>query len=110
MRKANFLSRTATGLGVLAGLAVANPASVHAASYSASGTHHCRGEDGANHSCVVTGSVFGNCVDAASSLQVQDCCPSTRVCARDSQGRETNCRRGGTSIGFTMNYCIPGGP
>lgn len=77
--------------------------------YSASGTHQCRTSEGVSHSCVVTGLVFSNCIDAASSLRAQDCCPSTRACARDSQGRETECRRGGTSAGFTLNYCISGG-
>lgn len=77
--------------------------------YSASGTHQCRTTGGDSHSCVVTGLVFSNCIDAASSLRAQDCCPSTRACARDSQGRETECRRGGTSASFTMNYCISGG-
>ncbi len=109
MREPNFLCRIASGLGVLAGLAAAQPATVHAASYSASGTHQCKGGDGAIHSCVVTGFLFGNCVDAVSSLRAQDCCPSSRECLYDSRGRET-CRGGGTSIGFTMNYCIPEGP
>jgi hypothetical protein len=81
---------------------------VVAANYSASGTHQCRTADGNTHSCVVTGVVFGTCVEAGSSLRAQDCCPSTRVCERDAQGRETNCRRGGTSAGFALNYCIPG--
>jgi hypothetical protein len=79
-----------------------------AANYSASGTHQCRTTDGETHSCVVTGVVFGTCIEAGSSLRAQDCCPSSRVCERDAQGRETNCRRGGTSAGFTLNYCIPG--
>jgi hypothetical protein len=79
-----------------------------AASYSASGTHQCRTADGGTHSCVVTGAFFSTCIEAASSLRTQDCCPSSRVCERDGQGRETNCRRGGTSAGFAVNYCIPG--
>jgi hypothetical protein len=77
--------------------------------YSASGTHQCRTSNGESHSCVVTGPFFSNCIDAGSSLRTQDCCPSTRVCARDAQGRETDCQRGGTSVGFTLNYCISGG-
>jgi hypothetical protein len=81
---------------------------IMAANYSASGTHQCRADNGDAHRCVVTGVVFGNCVDAQSSLRSQDCCPSTRVCARDAQGRETQCRGGGSSAGFTMNYCISG--
>lgn len=79
-----------------------------AGSYSASGTHQCRTEGGEDRSCVVTGVVFGNCIDAASSLRSQDCCPSTRLCNRDAQGRETQCRSGGRSSGFTLNYCIYG--
>jgi hypothetical protein len=59
--------------------------------YTASGTHQCGGEKG--RSCVVTGSGFTNCNDASISLQTRDCCPTTR--------------NGGTSSGFTLNYCIP---
>lgn len=83
-------------------------APIVAVDYSASATHQCRTAGGETHSCVVTGAFFGTCIDADSSLRAQDCCPSTRVCARDAQGRETECRRGGTSSGFAMNYCIPG--
>jgi len=78
-------------IGALALLTLANmaaPAAVQAARYSASGTHQCP-----NGRCVVTGYLFSNCVEAASSLRVRDCCPTTRD--------------GGTSRGFTMNYCIP---
>jgi hypothetical protein len=101
-----------------AALGIGNPPSIKAilpdgtaivaAAYSASGTHQCRTADRETHSCVVTGVVFGTCIEAESSLRAQDCCPSTRVCERDPQGRETNCRRGGTSAGFALNYCIPG--
>jgi hypothetical protein len=81
-----------------------------AANYSAGGTHHqCRASDGSMHSCMVSGTVFGDCISAVSSLRAMDCCPSSRVCARDSHGREINCRGGGTSVGFTISYCIPGG-
>jgi hypothetical protein len=110
MGKANVLRRVGLLLG-LAALAVGGPSvPAMAVSFSAGGTHQCKASDGSTHTCVVSGSLFGDCVSANTSLQVQDCCPSSRVCARDSQGRETNCRAGGTSIGFTMNYCIPGGP
>jgi hypothetical protein len=62
-------------------------------SYSASGTHQCgSGSDHAN-SCVVTGFGFPDCIGAASSLRAQDCCPTAR--------------KGATSTGFTLNYCIP---
>ena len=60
-------------------------------SYSAGGTHQCKSEKGGN--CIVSGTGFGNCTDASSSLQARDCCPTTR--------------NGGTSSGFTMSYCIP---
>ena len=114
MGKANVLRRVRLRLGVLLGLAVLAagglPGVATAASYSAAGTHQCKASDGSTHTCVVSGSVFGDCISASSSLQTQDCCPSSRVCARDSQGRETNCSRGGTSVGFTMSYCIPGAP
>jgi len=59
--------------------------------YSASGTHQCASEKG--RSCVVTGSGFSNCNDAAITLQTRDCCPTTPS--------------GGKSSGFTLNYCIP---
>ena len=59
--------------------------------YSASGTHQCGSEKG--RSCVVTGSGFSNCNDASIFLKTRDCCPTTPT--------------GGTSSGFTLNYCIP---
>ena len=40
--------------------------------YSASGTHVCDGSAG--RQCVVSGSGYRNCIDAANSLKVQDCC------------------------------------
>jgi hypothetical protein len=80
-----------------------------AATYSASGTHQCQAAGGATHSCVVTGTLYSNCIDATSSLRVQDCCPSTQVCDGNAKGDNSNCRRGGTSSGFALNYCIPGG-
>jgi hypothetical protein len=95
-------------VAVVLAAAGAAPESGRAASYSATGTHQCRASDGSVHSCIVTGSIFGSCVEAASSLRAQDCCPSTRVCSRDAQGRETDCKRGGVSAEFSMNYCIQG--
>jgi hypothetical protein len=59
--------------------------------YSASGTHQCGSDKG--RSCVVTGSGFSNCNDATIVLRTRDCCPTTP--------------KGGTSSGFTLNYCIP---
>ncbi len=56
--------------------------------YSAGGTHQC----GSNLSCVVSGQ-FMNCSDATTTLQTRDCCPTTK--------------KGGTSTGFTLTYCIP---
>lgn len=107
MRSPSFLRRTASMLGVLAGLGAAHPGTVHAVTYSAAGTHQCIAEDGTTHSCVATGSLFANCIDATSSLRAEDCCPSSMECSHDSQGRRTNCRGGGNSIGFVMDYCIP---
>jgi hypothetical protein len=106
--KADVLRRLGLLLGLAALAAASPPAPAVAASYSASGTHRCKASDGSIYSCVVTGSAFGDCIRATASLRAMDCCPSARVCARDSRGRETNCRGGGTSIGFVMNYCIPG--
>jgi hypothetical protein len=101
------------GVAAAIGAAPATPArppgaAVVSASYSASGTHQCRTAGGETHSCVVTGAFFSTCIEADSALRTQDCCPSSRVCERDGQGRETNCRRGGTSASFAVNYCIPG--
>jgi hypothetical protein len=59
--------------------------------YSASGTHQCGSDKG--RSCIVTGSGFSNCNDATIVLRTRDCCPTTP--------------QGGTSSGFTLNYCIP---
>jgi hypothetical protein len=110
MGKANALRRVALLVGLMVLAAGGFSMSAMAATYSAGGTHQCKAADGSTHTCVVSGSLFGDCISASSSLQVQDCCPSSRVCARDSQGRETNCRAGGSSGGFTMNYCIPNVP
>ena len=108
MKKANVLRSIMMAAGTLAVAAL--PANLAAATYSAGGTHQCKASDGAVYSCVVSGTIYGDCVSASSSLQTQDCCRSARACARDSQGRETNCRGGGSSVGFTMNYCIQGRP
>ena len=62
--------------------------------YSAAGTHQCGSDKG--RSCVVAGSGFTNCNDATVVLQTRDCCPTTPA--------------GGTSSGFTLNYCIPDRP
>ena len=59
--------------------------------FSASGTHQCGSEK--DHSCVVTGSGFSSCNDAATTLRTRDCCFITPT--------------GGNSVGFTLNYCIP---
>lgn len=106
------MKNTSIILCLAAAVAVAAGAPAMAATYSASGTHQCRTPDGEIHSCIVSGSVYSNCIDAESSLRAQDCCPSTstRNCSRDAQGRDVKCGRGGVSAGFTMNYCIPGGP
>ena len=76
------------------------------ANYSATGSHQCRNPSGGTYSCVVTGSFFGNCIEAASSLQTQDCCVSSRACKRDPQGGPPKCESGGTSAGFSLNYCV----
>lgn len=99
--------QTVAAFSLMVVVLIGASAAARAATYSASGTHQCKSGDGTPHSCVVSGSVYSNCIDAASSLQVQDCCPSTQVCER--KGETSQCRRGGTSTGFTMNYCIPGG-
>ena len=78
--------RIAIAVGVLVGLAT-GPAL--AASYAAGGTHQCSGQ----RKCVVSISNARDCVSASDSLRARDCCPSTR---------------GGHSVGFSMQYCIPG--
>jgi hypothetical protein len=116
MKKISRLRRVTGAVLVVAAIvggagdeATATPFGVRVAvNYSASGTHQCRTADGATHTCVASGSFFANCIDAQSALMSLDCCPSTRACERDAQGRETRCQRGGSSTGFTMNYCIPG--
>ncbi len=94
MAKANVVRRVVLllGLSALAVSSLSPPAM--AVSYSASGTHQCKSQDGSMHTCVVSGSYFSNCIDASRSLQARDCCRSMRT--------------GGTSVGFTMSYCIPG--
>jgi hypothetical protein len=110
MGKSDVLRRAGLLLGLAALTATGLPLPAAAVTFSAAGTHQCKAADGSTHTCVVSGSLFGDCISAGSSLQAQDCCPSSRVCSRDAQGRETNCRRGGTSTGFTLSYCIPSSP
>jgi hypothetical protein len=81
-------------------------AAAQLSTYTAGGTHQCRTEDDSNHTCVVSGSVFSTCIDATNSLQIQDCCPSTRVCERDRSTGAERCTRGGKSVGFALTYCI----
>jgi hypothetical protein len=88
----------ALGVGLFSGATLG-------ANYSATGTHQCRAASGETYSCVVTGSFFGNCVEATSSLQTQDCCPSSRACKRDKQGGKSKCESGGSSVTFSLNYC-----
>jgi hypothetical protein len=77
--------------------------------YSASGTHECNSETDRGHTCVATGLAYSNCIEAANSLRLQDCCPTTQVCQREQDTGATTCRRGGKSVGFTLNYCISSG-
>src|SRR6516162_5436232 len=74
-------------------------------SFSASGSHQCQSSTDIGHSCSVSGISFNDCQEAYYSLQRNDCCPSTRTCTTDSNGRQ-NCRLGGNSIRFTMGACI----
>jgi hypothetical protein len=62
-------------------------------SFIASGIHQCQSTDSIGHSCEVFGSQFANCIDAQVDLDGQDCCFATP--------------EGGTSIGFSLNYCSP---
>jgi len=98
-RSGRACPRAIPGLALLAVLS-AGPALgkdmrvVQLRGYSASGTHQCGSEKG--RSCIVTGSGFSNCNDAAITLQTRDCCPTTPA--------------GGKSSGFTLNYCITDRP
>jgi hypothetical protein len=76
--------------------------------YSASGVHKCQSDTDNGHTCNVTGLSYSNCIDAGSALRLQDCCPTTRVCARDAATGDTKCQKGGKSIEFHMSYCIGG--
>ena len=109
MGKTSILRSIAAAAGALVLTASALAPAAHAVTWSAGGTHQCKAADGSVHTCVVSGTIFGDCISAGSSLQTQDCCPSTQTCSRDSQGRQA-CQRGGTSTGFTLNYCIQGNP
>jgi hypothetical protein len=75
---------------------------------SASGVHKCQSDTDSGHTCIVTGLSYSNCIDANSALRIQDCCPTTRVCARDAATGETKCQKGGKSIEFRLSYCIGG--
>jgi hypothetical protein len=93
MGKTNLLRSVGLLLGLAALAAGGLSAPATAARYSASGMHQCNADNGSHHACVVTGSYFSSCNEAASALQMRDCCPSARG--------------GGTSAGFSLNYCIP---
>jgi hypothetical protein len=75
---------------------------------SASGVHTCKSDTDSGHTCIVTGSLYSNCIDAQSALRVQDCCPGTRACDRDPTTGATKCRKGGRSTAFRLLYCVGG--
>ncbi len=62
-------------------------------SYVATGAHQCQSHDSIGHSCEVFGSMYDDCIAAQVDLSGQDCCFATP--------------EGGTSIGFSLNYCAP---
>ena len=71
----------------------------------ASGTHQCQSHTDIGHTCQVIGTA-GNCDQVAESLKLDDCCSLTEICTFDNDGNRV-CKLGGSSIGFTMDYCIP---
>lgn len=74
---------------------------------TASGTHVCAGP--AERRCVVGGSTFRNCIDAANSLKVQDCCRTDLACSRDPKTGARTCEGASTSTKFTLDYCVASG-
>ena len=71
---------------------------------TASGTHVCAGPT--RRQCVVSGSTFQNCIDAANSLKVRDCCRTDLACSRDAKTGATKCEGASTSTKFTLDYCV----
>jgi hypothetical protein len=74
---------------------------------TASGTHVCGGPT--QHHCVVSGSTFRNCIDAANSLKVQDCCRTDLACSRDPGTGVRTCESASSSTKFTLDYCVASG-
>jgi len=74
---------------------------------TASGTHVCTGPTA--RQCVVSGSTFGNCIDAATALKVQDCCRMDLACSRDPKTGAKKCESASTSMKFTLDYCVAAG-
>jgi|SRR5580693_3931075 hypothetical protein len=72
--------------------------------FTASGTHVCGGPT--ERHCVVSGSTFQNCIDAANSLKVQDCCRTDLACSSDPKTGATKCESASTSTKFTLDYCV----
>ncbi|HEV3248507.1 MAG TPA: hypothetical protein VG124_15005 [Beijerinckiaceae bacterium] len=54
----------------------------------------------------MSGSTFQNCIDAANSLKVQDCCRTDLACSNDPKTGETKCASASTSTKFTLDYCV----
>jgi hypothetical protein len=75
--------------------------------FAAGGMHQCQSETDIGHSCSVFDIGFNDCNEAAIKLRMKDCCPSTKLCSFDPATGKFTCRYGGTSIGFTVSYCIP---
>ncbi|MBV9738334.1 MAG: hypothetical protein JOZ30_01725 [Hyphomicrobiales bacterium] len=71
---------------------------------TASGTHVCSGPT--ERQCVVSGSIFRNCIDAANALKVQDCCRTNLSCSRDPKTGAKKCESASTSTKFTLDYCV----
>jgi hypothetical protein len=105
---AAFRLRSATAAAVFVLAAPLIPQGANAldvARFTASGTHVCGGPT--ERQCVVSGSAFQNCIDAANSLKVQDCCRINPSCSRDPKTGETKCESASVSTKFTLDYCVP---
>lgn len=76
-------------------------------SFLAAGQHQCQSAHNIGYFCQANGIGFNDCNEASIKLQMDDCCSRTQVCGPDYETGQTKCEFGGTSIGFTMSYCLP---
>ncbi|MBN8733394.1 MAG: hypothetical protein J0L64_22865 [Acidobacteria bacterium] len=75
--------------------------------FLAGGQHQCQSSTDIGHRCKVSDVGFSDCNEAHFKLQANDCCPSTLVYTPDPQTGTIKPSLGGTSIGFSLQYCVP---